>query len=366
MRLPVIGDDPTNIDEEDAINMIRYAIDHGVNFIDTAYPYHGLGLDQGGQSEPLVAKALKDGYREKVKIATKLPIWIIEKREDMDRYLNEQLKRLETDCIDFYMVHGINRAYWEKIKELGFDEFLDQAITDGRIKHGGFSFHHRIELFKEVVDHYDWSFCLIQYNYLDEEYQAGTEGLKYAFDKGLGIVVMEPLRGGQLTANIPPEVSEIFNQSNVKRTPAEWALRWVWDHPEVSVVLSGMNTMDQVVENVKIAEEARPNSLTDAELNITSQAKSVFKNKLRINCTSCGYCLPCPSGVNIPENFAKYNDYYLFGNPETKEAYQFSYDAGLVESERASACTECGICEEHCTQDISIIKELKKVKELYG
>jgi hypothetical protein len=365
MRLPIIGDDPTNIHEENAINMIRYAIDDGVNFIDTAYPYHGVGLDHPGSSEPLVAKALKDGYRERVKIATKLPIWILETREDMDKYLNEQLGRMETDCIDFYMIHGINMAYWEKIKKLGFEEFLDQAIADGRIKHAGFSFHHRIELFKEVVDYYDWSFCLIQYNYLDEDYQAGKEGLKYAYNMGLGVAVMEPLRGGQLTASIPLEVQEILKKADDTRSPADWALRWVWNHPEVSVVLSGMTTQEQVEENVKIAGEAEPNSLTDAELDAISQVKSIFKDRLKINCTSCGYCLPCPSGVNIPENFTRYNDYHLFGSPETKGSYQFSYDAGLIGDERASACIECGICEEHCTQDIPIILELKKVKELY-
>ena len=365
MRLPVTGNDPTNIDEENAINMVRYAIDQGVNFIDTAYPYHGLSLDHGGESEPLVAKALKDGYREKVKIATKLPSWMIEKREDMDKYLNEQLKRLETDCIDFYMVHGINKTYWENLKELGFDEFLDDAIADGRIKNAGFSFHHRLELFKEVVDYYNWSFCLIQYNYLDEDYQAGKEGLEYAYNKGLGIAVMEPLRGGQLAAGIPQEVQEVFNKSEAKRSPVEWALRWVWNHPEVSVVLSGMNTIDQIKENLKIAEESQPNTLTDTELNITNKAKSIFEEKLQINCTSCGYCLPCPSGVNIPENFAKYNDYFLFGSPQTKEEYQFHYMALIMENERSSACIECGVCEEHCPQNIKIIQELKKVKELY-
>jgi len=365
MRLPVIGNDPTNIDEENAIKMIRYAIDHGVNFIDTAYPYHGNSLDHGGESEPLVAKALKDGYRERVKIATKLPTWMIKTREDMDKYLNEQLKRLKTDYIDFYMVHGINTTYWENLKELGFEEFLDQAITDGKIKHAGFSFHHRIELFKEVVDHYNWSFCLIQYNYLDEDYQAGKEGLEYAFKKGLGVAVMEPLRGGQLADNIPQEVQEIFNGSDVNRSPAEWALRWVWNHPEVSVVLSGMNTIEQVEENLKIAEEAQSNTLTDEELKITDQGKSIFEEKLKINCTGCGYCLPCPNGVNIPENFAKYNDYFLFGSPETKAEYQFHYMGLIMENERASACIECSICEEHCPQNIPIIQELKKVKELY-
>lgn len=365
MRLPVIGDDPTKIDEKSAVDMIRYSIDHGVNFIDTAYPYHGLGLEHAGESEPLVAKALKDGYREKVKLATKLPSWMIETRKDMDLYLNEQLKRLETNHIDFYMVHGVNRNNWKNLKELGIDEFLNQAITDGRIKHAGFSFHHRIELFKEVVDYYDWSFCLIQYNYMDENYQAGKEGLEYAHKKNMGIAVMEPLRGGQLAQNMPQKVQEAFNSADVKRTPAEWALRWVWNHPEVSVVLSGMSTMDQIKENLKIAEEANPNSLSDAELNIVHQAKTIFENKLKINCTSCGYCLPCPSGVNIPENFQKYNDYFLFGSPEEKDIYQFHFDALVMENERASLCTQCGICEEHCTQDIKIIQELKKVKELY-
>lgn len=365
MRLPVIEDDPTCIDEERAVDMIRYSIDHGVNFLDTAYPYHGLGLEHAGASEPLVAKVLKDGYRDKVKIATKLPIWMLKTREDMDMYLNEQLKRLEVDCIDYYMIHGINRIFWENLKKLGFEDFLDEAIADGKIKHAGFSFHHRIDLFKEVVDHYNWSFCLIQYNYLDEDYQAGKEGLEYAHDKGLGIAVMEPLRGGQLASNIPPGVQELFDESDVERSPAEWALRWVWNHPEVSIVLSGMGTMEQLEENLKIADEALPNSLTDAELNTIDQAKSIFETKLQINCTSCGYCLPCPSGVNIPENFHKYNNYYLFGSPEEIEMYKFSYYALVMENERASKCIECGICEEHCTQDIEIIKELKKVKELY-
>lgn len=365
MRLPVTGDDPTNIDEENAINILHYAIDHGVNFIDTAYPYHGSSLDQGGESEPFLAKALKDGYREKVKIATKLPSWAIQTREDMDGYLNEQLERLETNCIDFYMVHGINKTYWENLKELGFEEFLDQAITDGRIKHAGFSFHDRIELFKEVINHYDWSFCLIQYNYLDESYQAGKEGLKYAYQKGLGVAVMEPLRGGQLATNIPPEIQAAFNRFDVKKSPAEWALKWVWNHPEVSLVLSGMNTMDQVKENLKIAEEAQPNTLTDSELNAIDQVRSIFEKKLKVNCTGCGYCLPCPSGVDIPENFAKYNDYFLFGSPETKEEYQFHYQALIMENEMASSCIKCGACEEHCPQHIPIIQELKKVKELY-
>lgn len=365
MRLPLKGDNPMDIDEKTAINMLRSAIDQGVNYLDTAYPYHGLSMDEGGASEPFLAKALQDRYREKVKISTKLPSWAVETREDMDRFLNEQLKRLETDCIDFYLVHGINKIYWENLKELGFEDFLDEAIADGRIKHAGFSFHDRIELFKEVVDRYEWSFCMIQLNYLDDEYQAGIEGMEYASAKGLGVAVMEPLRGGHLATNIPTEVQELFDGAEMKRSPAEWALRWVWNHPEVSVVLSGMSTIEQVEENLKLADKSHPGMLTDQELDITKQAKSIYEKKLKIKCTDCGYCLPCPSGVNIPENFAKYNDYYLFGTPEMMELYKFNYHAFMPEQEHASECNECGICEEHCPQGIEIIQELKKVKKFY-
>ncbi|MBI5458819.1 aldo/keto reductase [Methanobacterium sp.] len=365
MRLPLKGDNPMDIDEKTAINMLRSAIDQGVNFIDTAYPYHGISMDQGGASEPFLAKALHDGYREKVKIATKLPSWAVETRKDMDKFLDEQLKRLETDCIDFYMVHGINKSYWKNLKELGFEEFLDEAIADGRIKLAGFSFHDRIELFKEVVDHYDWSFCMIQLNYLDDDYQAGEEGLEYASARGLGVAVMEPLRGGHLATNIPSEVQELFDDAETKKSPAEWALRWVWNHPEVSVVLSGMTTMEQVEENLKIAQEAHPHMLTDPELDITQQAKSIFEKKVKISCTDCGYCLPCPSGVNIPENFAKYNDYFLFGNPEMKDLYKFNYHTFMPDHEHAAVCSECGICEEHCPQGIKITQELKKVKDFF-
>jgi predicted aldo/keto reductase-like oxidoreductase len=365
MRLPAMENDPTKIDEKEAVKMIRYSIDHGVNFIDTAYPYGGFDMYKGGQSEPIVAKALKDGYRERVKISTKLPTWLIETREDMDKYLNKQLERLETDIIDFYLIHGVTKTYWKKLKELGFEEFLDQAIEDGKIKYAGFSFHDRVELFKEVVDHYDWSFCLIQYNYLDENYQAGKKGLEYAFNKGLGVATMEPLRGGQIAVNIPEEIIDTFDEAVVKRTPAEWALRWVWNHPEVSVVLSGMNTMNDVKENLRISSDAQSNSLSKKELDVVDHAKQVFNDKLEIGCTGCGYCLPCPQGVDIPENFAKYNDYHLFGTPETKERFKFGYEMGLLNGERASACNECGACEEHCTQEIQIMQELKKVKKLY-
>lgn len=359
MRLPLLpGGDPTKIDEDLAIELLHQAIDAGVNYIDTAYPYHGTGMDQSGQSEPFVAKALRGGYREKVKIATKLPSWLIKTRADMDRYLNEQLERLETEYIDFYLVHSLNKHFWPNLQELGIAEFLDAALKDGRIKHAGFSFHDKLDLFKEIVDAYDWSFCQIQYNYLDENYQAGKEGLDYAARKGLGIAIMEPLRGGKLAVNLPEAVQMAFETGDQKRTPVDWALRWIWNRPEVSVVLSGMNSRAQVTENLQSAEDAEANSLSLADLGVIEQVKAFFQERIKVNCTACGYCLPCPEGVNIPSCFSMYNNYYMFGKEE-------GYKNWLAPQQRASNCVGCGNCETHCPQGISIPEELKKVTEVF-
>jgi len=359
MRLPLLpGGDSSRIDEEYATKLIRFSIDQGVNYVDTAYPYHGKGMGSGGQSEPFLGRVLKDGYRKKVKIATKLPSWLINNRTDMDKYLDEQLKRLETDTIDFYLVHALNDKLWRKVKDLGITEFLDQAIRDGRIKHAGFSYHEKEEYFKNIVDSYDWSFCQIQYNYMDEEFQAGRKGLDYAAQKGLGITIMEPLRGGKLAENLPAVVQTVFDRAELKRTPAEWALRWVWNHPEVSLLLSGMNSMEQVVENIKVASNAVENSFTDKENGIIEQAKKIFMQRIKVNCTACGYCMPCPEGVNIPECFKLYNNYYMFGR---EEAYNFF----LPPQQRASNCIECNQCETLCPQSIMISQELKNVKAVF-
>ena len=361
MRLPISGGDPTNIDEDKAINMIRYAIDAGVNYVDTAYPYHGTGFASGGASEPFVAKALKEGYRERVKLATKLPSWLIKTRTDMDKYLNEQLERLETDVIDFYLVHALNKGVWSVLKEAGISEFLDQAIKDGKIKYAGFSFHDQVGLFKEIVDYYDWSFCQIQYNYLDEDYQAGREGLEYAAKKGLGIAIMEPLRGGNL-ANLPQDAKTIIDQADVKRTPVEWALRWLWNYPEISVVLSGMTTMDHVTENIKVAQEAQANSFTAKEVGMIDEVKKLVKARIKVNCTACAYCMPCSEGINIPVCFSTYNDHWIFdGTPAAKQMYELLSKMAAP----ASKCIECGRCEEHCPQGIAIRQELKNVVELF-
>lgn len=358
MRFPVKeGGDMSQIDEDKSIKMLRYAIDKGVNYLDTAYPYHGSGMEEAGMSEPFLAKVIKDGYREKVKIATKLPVWLVETREDMDKYLDEQLKRLEIETIDFYLLHSLNKNVWERMKSLGVDEFLDRAIAQGKIKHAGFSYHDGPEYFNEIIDYYDFSFCQIQFNYLDEDYQAGLAGLNYAYKRGLGIVIMEPLRGGKLVENLPGKLEEVFKNADIEKRPVEWALSWLWDHEEISTVLSGMSNLEQVVENVEIASRSKANSLTKAEKEIIEEAKKILKENIKVNCTECKYCMPCPQGVNIPKNFSIYNDYYLFGD---KDSY-FKID----EEARAANCIGCGICENHCPQNIDIINEMDNIRTLF-
>jgi predicted aldo/keto reductase-like oxidoreductase len=359
MRLPVLPDG--HVDETEAARMIRYAIDHGVNYVDTAYPYHN------GESEPAVGKALTDGYRERVNLATKLPSWLIKSRGDMDRYLDEQLKKLQTDRIDFYLVHGLIQPFWETLQTLGVLEFLDEATADGRIRYAGFSFHDTTRLFKEIVKAYDWTFAQIQYNFMDEDYQAGTKGLRYAAKKGLGIVVMEPIRGGLLARDIPG-ITEIWKKAPAQRTAAEWALRWVWNHPEVTVVLSGMSTFDQVVQNVSYAGNGLPGSLEKKELAVYRKVRKEFGKRIAIPCTGCKYCQPCPHGVSIPECFELYNQAHMY---EAKESVQQMYTmflGGFFDGvpTYASCCQDCGECEEKCPQGLPIRENLRKVSDYFG
>ena len=358
MRLPVKED--FSIDEERAIKQLRSAIDHGVNYVDTAWPYHM------GQSEPFLGRALADGYREKVKLATKLPSWLIESREDMDKFLNAQLKKLKTDHIDYYLIHALVGGLWDNVKNLGITDFLDKAKADGRIINAGFSFHGAGEDFNRIVDAYNWDFCLIQYNFLDEKNQAGTEGLKYAASKGLGVIIMEPLRGGNLTRTIPSAVKEIWDEAQVKRTPAEWALRWVWNHPEVTVVLSGMSDENHILENLRIAEQAYPDSLTEAELNLVKRVENKYRELMKVGCTGCQYCMPCPAGVNIPLCFEEYNNLYMVDNPDEEKfmyAARLGGAVGVGEPEFASLCIQCGQCVEKCPQHIDIPGVLESVVE---
>ncbi len=355
MRLPVKDGNMADIDKDKAISLIRHAIGNGVNYIDTAYPYHGTGLTSPGQSEPLVAEALKDGYREKVKIATKSPVWLIEKREDFDYYLDLQLKRLNTSYIDFYLIHALNKATWTSSVNAGFSDFLDKALESGKIKHAGFSFHDDIDTFKEIVDGYDWSFCQIQYNYLDENYQAGREGLEYAASKNLGIAIMEPLRGGALINNLPADAVDALKNADADKSTAEWAFGWLYDHKEISVVLSGMSTMDQVEENIKIAEKASAGQMSETDKEAMQTVQQIFRDRQKVDCTGCRYCMPCPAGVNIPDNFSLYNNSYLLDMNHSKMFYS------LLGPKASDKCVECGMCEEHCPQNIPIREMLKAV-----
>lgn len=356
MRLPMVDG---RIDEKRAIAQIRSAIDGGVNYMDTAWPYHD------GESEPLLGKALKDGYREKVKVATKLPTWLIKSREDMDTYLNAQLEKLGTDHIDYYLIHALSGPSWEAVEGLGVKDFLNKAVKDGRIVNPGFSFHGLSEDFQPIVDAYPWVFCQIQYNILDTDFQAGAKGLEYAASKGMGVVIMEPLRGGNLGLPTPPQaIADIWDLAETRRTPVEWALRWVWNHAEVTVVLSGMNEEEHVRQNMAIAAQAEAGSLTSAELDLTRRVAATYRQLMQVGCTGCGYCMPCPAGVQIPTCFDFFNRMHMFNKVEEAKSMYNAFSEGTVLQRKpgfASQCIECGMCLEKCPQHIEIPEVLKRV-----
>lgn len=340
-----------NINQEKAINLLRYAIDNGIDYVDTAYNYHG------GKSEVLVGKALQDGYRERVKLATKLPVWLVDSEAGSERIFNEQLERLQTDYIDMYLLHSLNKGTWKNnVQKFKMFEFLDRAKADGHIKTAGFSFHDDLATFKEIVDAYDWDFCQIQLNYMDEYYQAGVDGLHYAAEKGLAVIIMEPLRGGRLVKNIPDEVQQLWDDAPIKRSPAEWAFRWVADFPEVTTILSGMGQLDELQENIKTMSEAEVNSLTEEELTIVRQARDFYNDRTKVKCTDCRYCLPCPYGVAIPQVFSIYNNASIYNL--TRQG-QRQYEQLIKNEQDASLCVACGECEAVCPQNLEIINDLQ-------
>jgi len=352
MRLPTLNNDDSQIDEDKAIEMIRYAIDHGVNYVDTAYPYHR------GKSEILVGKALKDGYREKVFLATKSPVWQVEKHDDFYKFLDEQLKKLQTNHIDMYLMHALSEERWEKIKSLRFDKFFERAKTEGKVRFAGFSFHDKYPIFKRIIDEYDgWDFCQIQLNYMDITYQAGLNGLKYASSKGLPIVIMEPLKGGKL-ARLPEKAMNVLRRSGKNWSAVEWSLRWLANFPEVSVILSGMSTFEQVKENVEIAERLAPHNLTEEELHLIDELRKTLQSYAVINCTECGYCMPCPHGVDIPANFRLYNEAIMFENFEMAKGEYRWFSSQKIS---AAFCTECGECLSKCPQNLQIPTLMKKI-----
>jgi predicted aldo/keto reductase-like oxidoreductase len=357
MRLPVIDGKSDQIDEAEATRMIRFAIDNGVTYFDTAYGYHGK------MSEIVVGKALNDGYRQKVHLATKLPMWIVTETADYDRLLNEQLKKLQTDHVDFYLFHGLNRGTWEKVVNLNLIKCAEAAKADGRIRHIGFSFHDDLDAFKTIVDSYSgWDMCQIQYNFMDIENQAGTAGLQYAAARGLGVVIMEPLLGGKLARTVPA-VEKIWDLAEIRRKPADWALQWLWSQPEVSVVLSGMSAMTQVEENIGSAAVSAVGMLRLDELELVARARDTYQGLSPIPCTKCEYCLPCPNGVAIPRNFAVYNEGVMFNN---QQGASNDYKRWIPDEAKASQCIACQECETKCPQNIPISQWMPLVDAALG
>ena len=353
MRLPTKDG---QIDEATGTRMMRAAIDKGINYVDTAWPYYG------GASEPFVGRALK-GLRDKVMLATKLPSWLIHKREDMDFYLSKQLEHLQTDHIDFYLLHALSTDRWENLTKHGIMDFMEKARAAGKIRYICFSFHDGLNTFKKIIDDYAWDMCLIQYNFLDENFQAGGEGLRYAYGKDVGVAVMEPLRGGSIAAVPVPEACAASAKAAgyTKATLADAALRWVWNHPEVGLLLSGMSTPEQMDENIESSDKGLPNTMTPQELELIKTAKGVFEELLKVPCTSCAYCKPCPQNVDIPQCFNCLNNVALSGK---LEAYKNLYNNVLAEGRgprKASACVDCGDCEPRCPQHIPIREKLKEV-----
>jgi predicted aldo/keto reductase-like oxidoreductase len=356
MRLPVIDEDQAKIDEPEAIRMIRHASDNGVNYIDTAYTYHM------GHSEVLVGRALKDGYREKMKVVTKLPARMIEKAEEFDRILGEQIQKLDVGMIDFYLLHGLNKESWEKVRDFNVLKWAEQQMAKGLIGRLGFSFHDDYPVFKEIIDAYDnWVLAQVQYNYMDVNEQAGRRGVEYASGKGIAVVVMEPLRGGKLSKEPPVPVAKVWADAPSKLAPVEWAWRWIWNQPEIPVALSGMSTMEQVVQNVALADRYEAGNLSASELKLYDKAREAYNSLSPVPCTNCRYCMPCPNNVEIPRVFQMYNDAVMYDDVRTG---QFMYNSPFFPpDQRADNCIECAECLEKCPQNIDIPDWLKKAHE---
>ncbi len=352
MRLPTVERDTARIDEERAEGLIRTAVDAGVNYLDTAYPYHG------GNSEPFVGRVLRRGLRPRVHLATKLPTWLVKTEADWERLLDEQLRRLDTDDIDFYLLHGLSAERWETVVRLRGMAALESAKADGRIRFIGFSFHGSPDAFTAIVDGYDWDFAQIQYNFMDEGYQAGTAGLVRAAGRRVGIIAMEPLRGGVLAAQGPAAVQAIWARAPEHHSPANRALRWVWNHAEVVSALSGMNTQQQLADNLTSAAIAAAGAMGAEELRLVAEVRDHYRSRMKVDCTTCGYCLPCPSGVAIPDVFSTYNSSTMFDARQSAAmVYRFWVAAN---GHGGDACLQCGECEPKCPQHITIADKLQE------
>lgn len=348
----------SEIDLEKAGQELMYAIDHGVNYLDTAYVYPG--------NEQAVGELLEKNHcREKIFLATKLPHYLIRSEAGIQKKFEEQLRRLRTDYIDYYLMHMLNDVKtWEKLVGMGIREWIQEKKATGQIRNIGFSYHGNSENFKRLLDVYDWDFCQIQYNYLDEHSQAGRVGLQYAGEKKIPVIIMEPLRGGRLVNNLPPGAKRLIEEDETFGSPAEMALRWLWDQPQVTCVLSGMNSLEMVRENLRIADDAQAGSFTASQQEVVSKVRQEIQKSMKVGCTGCGYCMPCPSGVDIPMAFHCYNVKYSEGRKSGMWEYLQS-TAMRRETSSASQCVRCGKCERHCPQGIPVREMLgEAVREL--
>lgn len=351
LRFPKKGN---GVDMEETERELAYAIEHGINYFDTAYIYKG--------NEKVLGELLeKNHWREQVQIATKMPHYMIHSVEEIEKLFQEQLRRLRTDYVDNYLMHMLPDIHiWEKLVRMGILEWIKEKKDSGQIRRIGFSYHGNTRNFIELLDAWDWEFCQVQYNYMDENSQAGREGVEYAAKKGIPVIIMEPLRGGRLVNGLPKKAAALFEKAEPKRSPAEWGLRWLWNQPGVSVVLSGMNSMDMLKENIRIAESVCVGELTEQDEQLFVQVRTAINEKMKVPCTGCGYCQPCPFGVDIPGAFRCYNvrytDNFFTGMREYLMCTTFR-----AERTNASRCRKCGKCEKHCPQGISIRKELVQV-----
>ncbi|MBA7561206.1 MAG: aldo/keto reductase [Dehalococcoidia bacterium] len=338
--------------------MLRYAIDHGVSYLDMGCPYDLL---QQERLTSVVTRALQDGYRAKVKVAASLPSLFIDSSADFDRYLDQQLKWLKADSLDFFLLGGLNRETWSRLKELDVLAWVEGAMADGRIGKLGFSFHDHFQGLRSILGDYDgWTLAQFQYSYMDADYQPGVSGLRYAADKGLAVVAAEPLRGGRLTKEPPPSVAKVWATAPQKRPLVEWGLRWAWNHPAVATTVSDMSTMEQVKENIALAQSAQADSLTVAEEVLISQVRDAYRKLTLIPCTTCRGCMPCPQGIDVPRLFELYNDAVMYGDMETARTIYH------LEKHDIDSCNECGICVDACARNIAIVDWLKKLSKAWA
>ena len=344
------------IDQEKANRELALALEKGVNYFDTAYIYPGCEAALGN----FVAEY---NCRDRINIATKLPQYRVKRAEDFDAYFDEELRRLRTDYVDYYLMHMMNdAASWQRLCDMGIREWITEKKRRGQIRNIGFSFHGGTLQFKALIDAWDWDFCQIQFNYMDEHSQAGIEGLNYAHEKGLPVIIMEPLRGGKLATGLSKAARQEFERMQPRRSPADWGLRWLWNHPQVTVVLSGMNDVSQVDENCRVASESLPNALTDEELALYGRVLKAIRASMKVGCTGCGYCQPCPRGVAIPTCFATYNASFADGYVNALREYMMCTTLRKVRS-NAGLCVKCGKCETHCPQHLPIRQALDDVKK---